>query len=375
MHRVLQALALALLAAATAVADLEVGSVTGTEPLASDLRATVPCNDGYDSLPETCRPDACKRIVVDGMVSDEDADSLRRLTNQAIAFVTKQAGVELTEDWGEEPHPPKLLDGPTIVDINTGFVRHSRLGLRMLYKPHPKRPRDPVFIPDAGARDVYRRVGEALESRLRDEFGLTSLHFTAPTFVARLQGADGWTPRDAHDEYWHPHVDRVSHGRGQEARPALRKRVRSPSAGWVAYGGWRRFRRAMPRPRSLAALSPATAPRPTSQNNTAHYHYSALLYLSTGDGDDFQGGEFQFMDAAGNATVLPRKGRAVLFSAGQENLHRVRPVVAGVRYAISMWFTCDESRKMPLFLDGSTHQKFQGRKRRIQRHREGRAEL
>lgn len=95
------------------------------------------------------------------------------------------------------------------------------------------------------------------------------------------------------------------------------------------------------------------------QNNTEHYDFSALIYLSE-HGRDFEGGEFVFVDdgATVNTTVLPMSGRAVLFTAGQENLHRVMPVTSGVRYAISMWFTCDPDRHMSQFLDGSMHQEF-----------------
>jgi hypothetical protein len=137
-------------------------------------------------------------------------------------------------------------------------------------------------------------------------------------------------------------------------------------------------------PRTVDLLQPRERlPRVLlSQNNTEHYDYSALIYLSE-QGSDFQGGEFMFVDDAGatNTTVLPMPGRAVLFTAGQENLHRVMPVTAGVRYAISMWFTCDESRHMSQFLDGSLHQQFaseedspaeehKAHRQRAQRHRE-----
>ena len=109
-----------------------------------------------------------------------------------------------------------------------------------------------------------------------------------------------------------------------------------------------------------------------SQNNTAHYHYSALLYLAEGGGEDFSGGEFQFMDPEGNFTVVPRAGRVVIFTSGQEHLHRVRPVTQGVRYAISMWFTCDAAMAMPQFLDGKMHNTFHAKreagKKRQRRH-------
>ena len=59
---------------------------------------------------------------------------------------------------------------------------------------------------------------------------ITKLFFTAPTFITREIGDKSWKPSTMHDEYWHPHVDK---------------------------------------------------------NNTEHYDYSGLIYLST-HGEDFQ---------------------------------------------------------------------------------------
>ncbi len=139
------------------------------------------------------------------------------------------------------------------------------------------------------------------------------------------------------------------------------------------------------------------------KNNTQHYDYSGLVYLSTaGDDDqvaagdaDFSGGVFDFNDDAGcrqlapthaeyvpeaevafveqdsadvgglqgshpsvaNMTfVLPKAGRVVLFSAGQENLHRVARVRAGSRLTLSLWFTLNPKYEFEYFLDGQPHE-------------------
>lgn len=73
---------------------------------------------------------------------------------------------------------------------------------------------------------TYRAVTERLKRRVEAVFDLKKLYFTAPTFITR-EAADldnTWRPTTQHDEYWHPHVDK---------------------------------------------------------NNTDHYDYSALVYLST----------------------------------------------------------------------------------------------
>ncbi|KAG7199780.1 hypothetical protein KM043_000443 [Ampulex compressa] len=70
--------------------------------------------------------------------------------------------------------------------------------------------------------------------------------------------------------------------------------------------------------------------------------YSAILYLN----DDFEGGEFFFAERGkgrqAEATISPRCGRVVAFSAGGENLHGVRAVSKGRRCAIALWFTRNE---------------------------------
>lgn len=74
--------------------------------------------------------------------------------------------------------------------------------------------------------------------------------------------------------------------------------------------------------------------------NIETYDISAVLYLTTGGGVDFDGGELAFNDADGiDYLVQPRFGRLCLFGSGAENLHQVFPVLGGERLALSVWFT------------------------------------
>ena len=75
--------------------------------------------------------------------------------------------------------------------------------------------------------------------------------------------------------------------------------------------------------------------------NVASYDYSAVLYLNT-YGDDFEGGEFRFVDGKSDEVVQPRAGRCVLFPSGYEHLHRVCRVTKGSRYALAAWLTLSE---------------------------------
>ena len=42
-------------------------------------------------------------------------------------------------------------------------------------------------------------------------------------------------------------------------------------------------------------------------------------------------------------TIQPRHGRMSAFTSGIENKHHVEPVTKGVRFALTMGFTCDKS--------------------------------
>jgi len=144
---------------------------------------------------------------------------------------------------------------------------------------------------------------ERIRRHVELEFGLGHLYFTAPTFITRLVGNPDWNPQEIHDEYWHPHVDK---------------------------------------------------------QNTEHYDYSGLVYLSTGAGIDFTGGDLAFIDKDHSGrtvanTVQPRAGRLATFTSGSENVHHARKVETGVRYVMSMWFTCDSTKEFATFMDGRVH--------------------
>ena len=206
--------------------------------------------------------------------------------------------------------------GPAIVDLNTGYIRDTE-GLVNIYAQDGG---DGLFT--AEEYGFYGGVIDRIRAKVSESFGLDGLHFTAPTFITRSVASAEWQPRAMHDIYWMPHVDK---------------------------------------------------------NNTQHYDWSGLLYLSTG-GEDFEGGDLIFYDedvpvtdprrwlgydeAAETAPhevlrVVPRRGRLAMFSAGAENPHRVTRVEKGERIVLSMWFTCDERRRFKNFLDGKAHDRFE----------------
>ena len=161
-----------------------------------------------------------------------------------------------------------------------------------LYKSYPD-----LYQPDDFV--VYRRVKDQIKEYIAEHFEIdpNGLYFTHPTFFSRLENIPAQT---MHDEYWHVHIDKDTY---------------------------------------------------------PNFHYTSLLYL-TDLGEDFQGGEFVFVDTHEklNRTVEPRLGRVSFFTSGIENKHHVKPVKEGVRYALTMGFTCDLTKAIP-DLGSEGHQK------------------
>lgn len=127
-------------------------------------------------------------------------------------------------------------------------------------------------------RSVKNRIQLEIEKKWKIKTG--KLKLTKPTFFSRMTDKP---PATVHDEYWHVHTDTEQYDR---------------------------------------------------------FHYTSLLYLNTYT-TDFMGGRFMF-DAPGfNNTVHPKAGRVSIFTSGTENPHHVERVTSGVRYAITIPFTCD----------------------------------
>ena len=85
-----------------------------------------------------------------------------------------------------------------------------------------------------------------------------------------------------------------------------------------------------------------------TKKHIKNFYYASLLYL-TDFGEDFSGGEFVFVDVSDklNRTIEPRLARLSFFTSGIENKHHVKPVISGVRYALTLGFTCDVSKAIP----------------------------
>ena len=236
-------------------------------------RRTVPC-----ATTSVCGARPCDRVVIDDWLPPAEIDALRDIARRGAAAADAAAAA----------------GGPTIIDINSGFVMAPGARLVNLYQAKSKRK------PFGGEDyELYRSVIRRLKAEVEAAFPRASaLYFTAPTFLTRLSGENAtWEASEPHDEYYQWHVDR---------------------------------------------------------ENTPHYEFSGLLYLSDYD-EDFEGGLFTYDDGS---AVEPRRGRLNMFASGAENKHRVTQVTAGQRLTLSFWFACDPAYEFRDFLDGQAHARY-----------------
>ncbi|MGH0127926.1 UNVERIFIED_CONTAM: hypothetical protein FKN15_039283 [Acipenser sinensis] len=146
-----------------------------------------------------CTPQKCGRAVTDTVVTREEAERIR----SCFSVIYMQA---------------------SILDLHSGALSRGQR-----------------FV------NIYRTMRQRIQEAVARTFGLdvSRLYLTKPTFFSRMNGTEAKTP---HDEYWHPHIDKVTYG---------------------------------------------------------SFDYTSLLYLSD-YGSDFGGGRFVFMDGVANRTVEPR---------------------------------------------------------------------
>ncbi|XP_032068082.1 2-oxoglutarate and iron-dependent oxygenase domain-containing protein 3 isoform X2 [Thamnophis elegans] len=190
----------------------------------------VPCSEDYDSHKrfEGCTPRKCGRGITDSIISREEAEQIRRIAERGLSLGGSDGGA-------------------SILDLHSGALSLGK-----------------HFV------NMYRYFNDKIHDI-----------FTEKDFqLYRINNSEAKT---THDEYWHPHIDKVTYG---------------------------------------------------------SFDYTSLLYLSD-YAEDFGGGRFVFMDEGANRTVEPRAGRVSFFTSGSENLHHVEKVHWGTRYAITISFTCN----------------------------------
>lgn len=93
--------------------------------------------------------------------------------------------------------------GATVLDLHSGALSYKDRFINV------KAQKEKQFI-TAAERTIYQFVKAKIQKSIAETFGLNfnSLYLTYPTFFSRLTNVDAKT---IHDEYWHPHVDKVNY--------------------------------------------------------------------------------------------------------------------------------------------------------------------
>ncbi|XP_074900996.1 2-oxoglutarate and iron-dependent oxygenase domain-containing protein 3 isoform X2 [Buteo buteo] len=201
-----------------------------------DKFVEIPCSEDYDSHKrfEGCTPKKCGRGVTDAVITREEAERIRRIAERGLSLGGSDGGA-------------------SILDLHSGALSLGKHFVN-LYRYFGDKIQD-IFTEEDFA--LYRDVRQRIQQRIAQAFGIksASMYLTKPTFFSRINNTEAKT---THDEYWHPHVDKVTYG---------------------------------------------------------SFDYTSLLYLSDYT-EDFGGGRFVFMDAGSNKTIEPRAGSACLLLLG-----------------------------------------------------------
>ncbi len=121
-----------------------------------------------DNYSPACIVDKCGRRIVDGIFTSDDMNKLHEIVKKGMSF-------------------RESLGGPTILDINTGYIRDSA-GLDNLFTKGTD-----IFSEEDFAH--YGRIISKLKDTVADTFQISDIYFTAPTFITRLDGSKNWQPK------------------------------------------------------------------------------------------------------------------------------------------------------------------------------------
>lgn len=147
---------------------------------------TFECSESFQKEIENfpgCVPKKCGRYMSDKLVTNSEAEALLRLARNGIALGGSDGGA-------------------SILDLHSGALSHGRNFINIYSLDNLNR------IISAADMTVYKVVKTKIQHAIAHNFGLDvdSLYLTHPTFFSQLTNLE---PKTIHDEYWHPHVDKV----------------------------------------------------------------------------------------------------------------------------------------------------------------------
>ena len=115
-----------------------------------------------------CYSKKCGIFVADNLFADDEANKLLNIAKKGMAI-------------------RESVGGPTILDINTGYIRDTN-GLDNLFTKEN-------LIFDKEDFSLYGSVINKLKQAVENKFNISHVFFTAPTFITRLDGRSDWEPQ------------------------------------------------------------------------------------------------------------------------------------------------------------------------------------
>lgn len=253
-------------------------------------RSNITCLDEYPTIGRCSPPSTCARILVDDFITPQEVETLLAMSKSGMRFGRGSGGPTIFDAVsGAASKGEQWLDAyAQMAQAHQKAMEATdaaRLGSPVL-SLDPPGPNPAEFLFTAEQLSLYRRTTQRIKSLAQAEFGVSGLYLTSPSFFSRIEATTKKT-QQINDEYWHEHVDKKQYG---------------------------------------------------------SFAYTALVYLSDYQ-SDFTGGSFNFRDADGGVTQAhPKKGRLMVFTSGEENVHWVEKVQSGVRQAVTIAFTCDKKK-------------------------------
>ncbi|XP_020822382.1 2-oxoglutarate and iron-dependent oxygenase domain-containing protein 3 isoform X2 [Phascolarctos cinereus] len=145
------------------------------------------CSDDYDSHKrfEGCTPRKCGRGITDTVITREEAEQLRRIAEKGLSLGGSEGGA-------------------SILDLHSGALSFGKHFVN-LYRYFGAKIQDIFSEEDF---QLYRDVKQKIQHTIGQAFdiNISSMYLTKPTFFSRINSTEAKT---THDEYWHPHIDKI----------------------------------------------------------------------------------------------------------------------------------------------------------------------
>ncbi|XP_066942862.1 2-oxoglutarate and iron-dependent oxygenase domain-containing protein 3-like isoform X2 [Macrobrachium rosenbergii] len=130
-----------------------------------------------------CTPVKCGRVIFDSVVTLSEVEALLNIAHRGLSLGGSSGGA-------------------SILDLHSGALSHGSDFINIYKLEEAKN----IFTTEDFK--IYSHVKNKIHGAIADHFGINKdkLYLTHPTFFSRIISAP---PQTVHDEYWHPHVDKV----------------------------------------------------------------------------------------------------------------------------------------------------------------------